>query len=283
MKNRDKSQVSSNCAQNLVSGVMLCLAQIPIHFNIKPEVPADRFVIQMRHLQKLVGYLTCSSRSLDNAAMQLATATHDLVETGAFNLTLSLSGDFAETLVRERYIDPYVTLRFFRKCLRGPNGHHIQALYGSDSFLQSAAKYVLQRVSIQRRNILSSAHEITSDLLTIESDIFVVADRNSLWMKLDRIEGKIDKLRNNSPKVKAPYAKYTIGIKTAASIVGTSESTFRRRLEESDELRELMRQPNVIVCQRAVSRWWSRFVTGSKVEHHEIRNMNRPALGFVKS
>lgn len=289
-----KSQVPSNCAQNLVSGVMLCLAQIPKHFHVKPNIHDELFVDQASNLKQLVDLLIFSSESLDYAAQHLATATRDLVETGEFNLSLSLSADFAGTLIRERYIDPFVTVRFFHGCLRGPNGHHVKTLLDNDGFLLSAAKYVLQRVSIQQHNMLKSKQELSIQLLSIERNIFSVADANSLWMKLDessklveekldRVEGKIDRLRSNAPTKKAGYAKYTIGIKTAASIVGTSESTFRRRLQENEELRELMRQPNVAVCQAAVSRWWGRFVTGSKVKRRETRSMNRPSLGFVKN
>ena len=195
----------SNCAQNLVSGVMLCLAQIPKHFHVKPNIHDELFVDQASNLKQLVDLLIFSSESLDYAAQHLATATRDLVETGEFNLSLSLSADFAGTLIRERYIDPFVTVRFFHGCLRGPNGHHVKTLLDNDGFLLSAAKYVLQRVSIQQHNMLKSKQELSMQLLSIERNIFSVADANSLWMKLDEtsrlVEEKLDMLNVNVNKI----------------------------------------------------------------------------------
>ena len=73
-----KSQVPSNCAQNLVSGVMLCLAQIPKHFHVKPNIPDELFVDQASNLKQLVDLLICSSERLDYAAQHLFSRRREL-------------------------------------------------------------------------------------------------------------------------------------------------------------------------------------------------------------
>ena len=198
MTTSNKSQVSSNCAQNLMSGVLLCLRQIPAHFRVSPEIPVNGFVSQMNLLRGAVDITTSLVEGLDYAAWQLMTATRDFVETGNFELNLFLPEELAKTLLRDRYIDPYVTVRFFRKSLRGPNGHHIKALYDNDKFLHSAAKYVLLRVMLQEHNLLNMASVTTNDLLSIAKNIFAFAKKNNLWMEIDE---NSKKLEENSKKL----------------------------------------------------------------------------------
>ena len=78
---------------------------------------------------------------------------------------------------------------------------------------------------------------------------------------------------------KRKIERYSISISEASLICETSERTFSRRMEESIELRHLMRLKPAAACRKAVRQWWDVYVNGNRAANAAVRAANRPIGG----
>ena len=115
--------------------------------------------------------------------------------------------------------------------------------------------------------------EFAAKLHAAKDDFFSACEHNAMDLSqwLDAPERK-----EKPPAPHRQRTSYTISIKNAASLVGTSPKTFQRRLNGNPDLVRLMREPVLKVCMAAVKDWWTAYETNIAIARREVRAMNRP-------
>lgn len=279
--------------------------------DVHPRLPAYLANNIAAHVEMLLD----SNPGVVKAAKMIAEEAVNIYNGKPFSLRFSLPDEYAQLLMSTKYPNLDASLALMRRRMASDCGGYIGFIFENRTLVATIARFMLQRrfcvpsargegmpnyvtrpafLSVFTNGyrpvengiqeiVVNEIHELSAKADSIRNDVKAIKrSAGFLESTVSSLKRVIDKLvpcgmRKNPPK---RYANYSISIPEAAAICRTSESTFKRRLEESDELRRLMREPQVDVCRTAVRNWWSIYVAGRKSENAMVRAANRPQGGM---